>query len=81
MIRVPYSSFRRDLDCHLVQVVESGIPILVARQGGKGNVVILSEADFHGWRETVQLLSSPTNASRLLRSTRSAGGQDHSDGD
>lgn len=81
MIRVPYNVLRQNLDHHLGQVVESGIPILVTRQGGKGDVVILSEADFHGWRETVQLLSNPTNASRLLRSTRSAGGQAHSDGD
>jgi antitoxin YefM len=28
---------------------------------------------FHGWQETVHLLSNPVNAARLLRSIRSAG--------
>jgi antitoxin YefM len=42
------------------------------RQGGKGNVVILSEAEFEGWQETVHLLRNPANAKRLLRSIQSA---------
>jgi antitoxin YefM len=52
------------------RVTDDRDPLLVTRQGGKGNVVILSEAEFAGWRETVHLLSSPKNAARLLASVR-----------
>jgi len=54
------------------QAVDDRVPIVVTRQGGKGNVVILSEEEFQGWPETVHLLSNPANAARLLRSIRSA---------
>ncbi|MBV8703854.1 MAG: type II toxin-antitoxin system Phd/YefM family antitoxin, partial [Acetobacteraceae bacterium] len=37
------------------QAVETGAPIIVTRQGGRGNVVILSEDEFEGWQETVHL--------------------------
>jgi antitoxin YefM len=52
------------------QVTEDREPLVVTRQGGKGNVVLMSEAEFAGWRETVHLLSSPKNAARLLASHR-----------
>jgi antitoxin YefM len=52
------------------EAVESRAPILVTRQSGKGNVVILAEEEFAGWQETVHLLSSPRNAERLMRSIR-----------
>jgi antitoxin YefM len=45
---------------------------VVTRQGGKGNVVMISEPEFVGWQETVHLLSSPRNAERLLRGVRQA---------
>ena len=54
------------------EAAESRAPILVTRQGGKGNIVILSEKEFEGWQETVRLMSSPANAERLLRSIQSA---------
>jgi antitoxin YefM len=47
-------------------------PMVVTRQGGKGNVVIMSEAEFAGWQETVHLLSNPANAARLTESIRQA---------
>ena len=55
------------------QAVDDHIPILVTRQRGKGNVVILSEEEFEGWQETVYLLSNPANAKRLLESIQEAG--------
>ena len=55
---------------YLDRVTEDREPLLVTRQGGKGNVVILSEEEFSGWQETVHLLSSPRNAARLLASIR-----------
>jgi antitoxin YefM len=45
---------------------------LVTRQGGKGNLVIMSEEGFAGWQETVHLLASPKNADRLMASVRQA---------
>lgn len=43
---------------------------LVTRPGGKGNVVILSEEEFTGSRETGHPPGSQTNAARLLASIR-----------
>ena len=46
------------------QAVESRAPIVVTRQSGKGNVVILPEQEFADWQETVHLLANPVNAER-----------------
>ena len=54
------------------EAVDSCAPLLVTRQGGNGNVVLLSEAEFESWQETVHLMRSPANAKRLLASIRSA---------
>jgi hypothetical protein len=35
--------------------------------GGNGSVVIITEAEFNDWRETVHLLSGPKNAETLFR--------------
>jgi antitoxin YefM len=66
--QVSEHKLRRYLD----HAVDDGTPIPVTRDGGKGNVVILPETDFRGWQETVRLLSTPANASRLLQSIREA---------
>ena len=70
MSHVTYTDLRQNLARYLDEVVESRTPLVVTRQGGKGNVVLLSEEEFAGWQETVHLLSSPRNAERLLRSIR-----------
>ena len=72
MAHVSYTTLRQNLARYLDEVVDSCVPIVVTRQAGKGNVVILSEEEFEGWQETVHLLRSPANAHRLLRSVRSA---------
>jgi antitoxin YefM len=69
---VTYTELRQNLAHYLDEAVETRAPIVVIRQGGKGNVVMLSEDEFAGWQETVHLLSNPANAERLLRSIRSA---------
>lgn len=74
MSHVTYTEFRQNLAHYLDEAVESRAPIVVTRQGGKGNVVMLSEDEFSGWQETVHLLSNPANAERLLRSIRAADG-------
>ena len=72
MTQVSYTDLRQRLAHYMDEAVENRTPILVTRQGGKGNVVILSEEEFEGWQETVHLLRSPSNARRLLQSIRSA---------
>ncbi|HXA26578.1 MAG TPA: type II toxin-antitoxin system prevent-host-death family antitoxin [Acetobacteraceae bacterium] len=72
MSHITYSELRQNLARYLDEAVESRAPIVVTRQGGKGNVVMLSEDEFAGWQETVHLLSNPANAERLLRSVRAA---------
>ena len=54
------------------QAVDDRTPILVTRQGGTGNVVILSEEELEGCQETVYLLGNPVNARCLLESVREA---------
>ena len=72
MAHVSYTEFRANLASHMDEVVKSRAPLLVTRQGGKGNVVVISEEEFAGWQETVHLLSNPKNAERLLESIRQA---------
>jgi antitoxin YefM len=69
-VHVTYTDLRQNLADYMDQAVETGAPIIVTRQGGRGNVVILSEDEFEGWQETVHLLSSPRNAERLMRAMR-----------
>jgi antitoxin YefM len=72
MGHVTYTDLRQNLARYMDQAVDDRTPILVTRQGRKGNVVILSEEEFVGWQESVHLLSNPANAKRLLESIREA---------
>lgn len=72
MAHVTYTDLRQNLARYMDKAVDDRVPILVTRQAGKGNVVILSEVEFEGWQETVHLLSNPANAKRLLHSVREA---------
>ena len=72
MTHVSYTEFRRNLARRLDDAIDHREPVVVTRQGGKGSVVMISEAEFAGWQDTVHLLSSPRNAERLLRSVRQA---------
>jgi antitoxin YefM len=72
MGHVTYTDLRQNLARYMDQAIDDRAPILVTRQGGKGNVVILSEEEFEGWQESVHLLSNPANAKRLLESIREA---------
>ena len=70
MTHVSFTDLRQNMARYLDRVSENREPLVVTRQGGKGNVVILSEEEFARWQETVHLLRSPTNAARLLASIR-----------
>ena len=72
MGHVSYTELRQNLARYMDLAVDDRTPILVTRQGGKGNVVILSAEEFDSWQETVYLLSNPANARRLLESVREA---------
>ncbi len=72
MTQVSYTVLRQNLSRYLDEAVDTGAPIVVTRKGGKGNVVMISEAEFAGWQETIHLLSSPKNAERLLRGVHKA---------
>jgi antitoxin YefM len=68
MSHVSYTDLRQNLARYMDEAVESRAPLLVTRQSGKGDIVMLSAEEFEGWQETVRLLSSPRNAERLMRS-------------
>ncbi len=70
MAHVSFTDLRQNMASYFDRVSDDREPLLVTRQGGKANVVILSEEEFAGWQETVHLLSSPKNAARLLASIR-----------
>ena len=68
MSHVSLSELRQNIATYFDHVVEDREPLVVTRQGNKGNVVVISEDEFAGWQETVHVLSSPKNAERLLAS-------------
>jgi len=70
MSHVSISEFRQRMASYFDRVAEDREPLVVTRQGGKGNLVVMSEDEFAGWQETVHLLSSPRNAKRLMASIR-----------
>lgn len=67
-----YTELRQNLARAMDEVIETGAPLLITRQGGQGNVVMISEAEFEAWQETVHLLRSPAMARRLLRAADAA---------
>ncbi len=71
MPHASFTDFRQNLANYLSEVEDSRAPLLVTRQG-HANVVVMSEAEYEGWRETVHLLRSPANATRLLQSIAQA---------
>ncbi|HET7879621.1 MAG TPA: type II toxin-antitoxin system prevent-host-death family antitoxin [Acetobacteraceae bacterium] len=76
MGHVTLTELRQNIASYFDRVAEDREPLVVTRSGGKGNVVVMSEAEFAGWQETVHLLSSPRNAERLMESVRqTAAGQ------
>ena len=72
MSHVSYSELRNNLASYMDEVCDSRAPLVVTRQNAR-SVVLISEEDYEGLMETVHLLKSPANATRLLRSIRDAG--------
>lgn len=63
------SETRANLKAVLDRVVADKAPIQIVRPKGEG-VVLVSESEWEGMLETMHLLSSPANASRLLDGIR-----------
>ncbi len=70
MAHVSYTDLRQNLARYMDEVVDSRAPLVITRQGGKGNVVMIAEEEWEGWMETLHLLGSPRNAERLKESIR-----------
>jgi antitoxin YefM len=71
MSHVSYSELRANLAGFMDEVCNTRAPLLVTRQNAR-SVVMLSEEDYEGLMETVHLLRSPANATRLLEAIRQA---------
>ena len=67
---------RDNLDAAIDRVNDAHEPLLVTREPGKAQAVLMSLEDFSSWEETIHLLRSPRNAERLLKAVENleAGG-------
>ena len=72
MTCISQTDLRQNLARYLDEAEQTRAPVVITRRAGRGNVVLMSEAEFAGWQETVHLLSSPRNAEHLLASIAEA---------
>lgn len=72
MSAISYARFRKDPGKVIDEVVETNEPVTVTRADGR-DVVILSAHEFESWKETMHLLSTRKNATRLRESLRQLG--------
>lgn len=70
MTVITYSGVRANLAKTMEQVCKSHKEVLITTKGNKHNVVMMSQEDFEGMKETFYLLSSPNNKKRLLQSIK-----------
>ena len=61
-----YTKARNNLRQLIDDVVDSSTETVITSKEGR-DVVVMSLADYNGWATTNQLLSTPENASRLLK--------------
>ena len=61
---ISYGDAQSNLDRLCDRVIETGEAVIIARPDGN-NVALVSEAELSGLLETLYLLRSPANASRL----------------
>ena len=71
MGQVSYTELRSNLATYMDEVCDSRAPLVVTRQNAR-SVVMMSEEEYEALMETLHLLRSPANASRLLRSIEEA---------
>lgn len=68
MNSLTYSGLRAHLAETMKDICTSHKEILVTTKGNRNNVVMLSQVDYEGMKETLYLLGNPANAKRLLNS-------------
>ncbi len=61
-----YTNARNNLRQLIDDVVDTSIETVITSKEGR-DVVVMSLADYNGWTTTNHLLSTPENASRLLK--------------
>jgi antitoxin YefM len=61
------SDFRKNIAADIDAVVTDFEPLIVTRPAGKPSVVVMSLDEFEGWKETLHLNSTKTNARRLTK--------------
>jgi antitoxin YefM len=69
MRTIHFSDARSNLKAVMDQTIDDHDAVLITRRDAP-NVVIMSQAQYDSWMETMHLLSSPANAERLLRSIK-----------
>ena len=62
------SDFRKNIAADIDAVVNDHVPLIITRTGGKPAAVVMSLEDFESWKETIYLMSSPSNAEELRAS-------------
>jgi antitoxin YefM len=68
---VSYTELRANLAKFMDDVCDTHAALHITRQNAR-TVVMISEEEYEGMLETLHLLRSPANATRLLRSLESA---------
>jgi antitoxin YefM len=71
MSHVSYTELRTNLAKYMDEVCDSRAALHITRQNAR-SVVMISEQEYEGMLETLHLLRSPANASRLHRSIAAA---------
>ncbi len=72
MTAITAAELRRNLTRYMDEAIDNSDPITIVRDGGKRNVVLMSEREYASWQETVYLLSNPVNADYLRRARAEA---------
>lgn len=65
MTAVPYTQVRQNFKSFVQKVCDDHAPITITRQGGKA-VIMMSEEEYNGMKETLYLMSTPENHKQLL---------------
>jgi antitoxin YefM len=68
---ITYTALRENLAKVMDEVCDAGSYVVVTRQNARP-VVMMSLAEFRSWEETIHLLRSPANATRLMESIADA---------
>ena len=68
---VTYTALRRDLAHYMDEVCDSRDALVVTRQNAR-SVVMVSEDEYEGMKETLHVLRNPANAARLFRAIERA---------